>query len=264
MPNAAVNEKNGRRPPKQAISPSVVRQLNRPSGSGDHQGARLRPPSPPTPVIMYVHEYSNVSPFRNPIGFTPSVENRHVCMFAKPAQNGGTLLSSAITIAPGNALVGVRVEVGQSLNTRRCSTALFGSGVANAVAARHAPANASARVVIRLMGMSPTMKGEGRLTTRCGPKCSQRPVGLRRKGRGSERRIGPVTCPGLRIGGGHPRFSDPPGNTAQGVALDPQFRCRVNGYICVVAVSRLRLRCACVFSYRPVNKVQYRVTSNGA
>src|SRR5215831_20929072 len=156
------------RPPKQAISPSVVRQLNRPSASGENHGDMLKPPSPPMPVIVYVQEYSNVSPLRNWMGSVPFVENRHVCMFAKPAQNGGTELSSAIWIVPGNELVELSVDVGQSLNTRRCSTALFGSGVANAVAARQTPAKASERVVIRLMGMSPTMKGVGRLTTRCG------------------------------------------------------------------------------------------------
>src|SRR5215467_4329417 len=92
------------------------------------------------------------------MGSTPLVENRHVCMFAKPAQNGGIVFWSSMTIAPGNVLVTLRIETGQSLNTRACTTALFGSGVANAVAARQAPATASVRVVIRLMGVSPMMK----------------------------------------------------------------------------------------------------------
>src|SRR5262245_9093944 len=129
------------RPPKQAISPSVVRTLNKPSGSGDHHGARLKPPSP-TPFSVSVHEYSNVSPLRNWMGSTPLVENRHVCRFAKPAQNGGTGFWSSMTIEPGNELLTFRTETGQSSNTRVCTTALFGSGVANADAARHTPASA--------------------------------------------------------------------------------------------------------------------------
>src|SRR5262245_35687228 len=228
------------RPPKQAISPSGVRTLNRPSGSGDHHGARLRPPSP-VPFSTIVHEYSNVSPFRNPIGSTPFVENRHVCRFAKPAQNGGTTFWSSIWITPGNVLVTFRTDTGQSLNTRVCTTALFGSGVANAVAARHAPANASDRVVIRLIGDVSEDERCGQAHHSLRFDCSQRHVLPASRGRGSERRVGPRRRPGLRVGKVGTAMTSP-GNTAQGVAWDPQFRCRVNGYICVEAVSRLRLR----------------------
>src|SRR5262252_4521334 len=112
MPNAAVKLKKGMRPPKQAISPSVERTLNKPSASGDHQGARLSPPSPPRPLRVNVQEYSKVSPLLNAIGFTPSVEKRQVCMLANPAQNGAILFSSSMTIEPGNELVVLRVEIG--------------------------------------------------------------------------------------------------------------------------------------------------------
>src|SRR5689334_22744971 len=132
------------RPPKQAISPSVVRTLNRPSASGEYHGDRLRPPSP-GPLRMTFAEYWNASPFRNWIGFVPSVEKRQVCRFAKPT-HWASGSWSLITIDPGNALIGVRTESGQSLNTRRCSTALFGTGVAEAVVA----ANASAMTVRKL------------------------------------------------------------------------------------------------------------------
>src|SRR5262252_8133858 len=126
------------RPPKQAISPSVSLTLKRPSVSAPNHGDRFKPPSPPRPSSTSVQEYSNASPFRNWIALTPSVENRHVCRFAKPAHNGcGGSLSSLITIEAGNEFVVFRIEIGQSLNTRRWSTALFGSGVANAVHARH-------------------------------------------------------------------------------------------------------------------------------
>src|SRR5262245_14402384 len=60
-PKLPVNGKNGMRPPKQAISPSVVRRFIRPSACGPHQGDRLRPPSP-TPLSTISHENSNVSP----------------------------------------------------------------------------------------------------------------------------------------------------------------------------------------------------------
>jgi hypothetical protein len=110
-PERAGEREERQRPPKQAISPSVVRTLNRPSGSGDHHGARLKPPSP-TPFSVIVAEYSNVSPFRNWIGSTPFVEKRHVCRLAKPAQNGGTTFWSSIEIRPGNKLLTVRTETG--------------------------------------------------------------------------------------------------------------------------------------------------------
>src|ERR1043165_3737939 len=86
-PNAPVNEKNGMRPPKQAISPSVVRQLKRPSASGENHGDMLSPPSP-TPFNTIVVEYSNASAFWNWIALTPSVEKRQVCRFAKPEHWG--------------------------------------------------------------------------------------------------------------------------------------------------------------------------------
>src|SRR5262245_4983450 len=168
------------RPPKQAISPSVVRTLNRPSASGDHHGPRFRPPSP-MPSSSSEHEYSNVSLLWNSTALMPSVEKRHVCRLAKPAQNGcGGWFWSLIAIEAGNELVMFRIEIGQSLNTRAWTTALFGSGVANAEAqVRHAPASASARVVIRLMRDVSKAVKVGRLTTRC-VTSSQRPGGLRR------------------------------------------------------------------------------------
>jgi hypothetical protein len=132
-----VNGKNGV-DAETAISPSVVRTLNRPSTSGENHGDMFRPPSPP-PLRTRFAEYSNVSPFWNGIAFTPSVEKRQVCRFAKPEQSGwGGTFWSSITIDPGNALTVVRVEIGQSLNTRVCNTALFGSGVASAGAAAQA------------------------------------------------------------------------------------------------------------------------------
>src|SRR5260221_4126327 len=118
-PNAPVNEKNGMRPPKQAISPSVVRQLKSPSASGENHGDRLRPPSP-TPLSTTVLEYSNASAFWNWIALIPSVEKRQVWRFANPthcASVGG--FWSEIWIRPGKRLLVVRTEVGQSLNTRR-------------------------------------------------------------------------------------------------------------------------------------------------
>src|SRR5262252_967551 len=116
------------RPPKQAISPSAPSfTLNRPSASSENQGDMLRPPSP-TPFSTSVQEYSNVSPFTNWMELTPSVEKRHVCRFANPAQNGATAFWSSIVIEPGNELIVLRTDTGQSLNTRVCSTALFGSG----------------------------------------------------------------------------------------------------------------------------------------
>src|SRR5882762_209957 len=159
-PNAPVNVKNGIRPPKQAISPSVVRTLNRPSASGENHGDILRPPSP-TPLSTSVQEYANASAFWNWIALTPSVEKRHVCRFAKPAHSGcGGWFWSEITIEPGNAFAGVRMEIGQSSNTRVWRTALFGSGVANAAVASARPAaNARAVVVIRLMRDVSKMNG---------------------------------------------------------------------------------------------------------
>ena len=110
--------KNGMRPPKQAISPSVVRTLNRPSASGDHQGERLKPPSP-APFSTRVAEYSNASLLENWMGLIPSAEKRQVCMFAKPAQAGcGGWFWSSIWINPGKAFVMLRIEIGQSSNTR--------------------------------------------------------------------------------------------------------------------------------------------------
>src|SRR5262249_1082065 len=117
------------RPPKQAISPSVVRTLKRPSASGLYHGESERPPSP-TPLSTSVQLYSNASPFRNWIALTPSVENRQVWRLANPAQNGATLFWSLISIEPGKALFVFRTETGQSLKTRRWRTALLGTGVA--------------------------------------------------------------------------------------------------------------------------------------
>src|SRR5262249_14371062 len=175
------------RPPKQAISPSVVRTLNKPSASSENHGDIDKPPSP-TPFSNSVHAYATVSPFRKWIEFTPSVEKRHVCRFANPAQNGATVFWSSIWIEAGNEFVVLRTETGQSLNTRRCSTALFGSGVANAAEAstRHAAARTEARVVIRLMSdVSKDERWAG--SPLAAGHRSQRRRGLRRDGRGSER-----------------------------------------------------------------------------
>jgi hypothetical protein len=67
-----------------------------------------------------VAEYSNPSAFWNWRALTPSVEKRQVCRFANPAHcgcDGG--FSSSMLISPGNAFVVLRMEIGQSLNTRR-------------------------------------------------------------------------------------------------------------------------------------------------
>src|SRR5262245_22877007 len=220
-PNVPVNVKNGMRPPKQAISPSVVRKFIRPSACGLHHGPMLRPPSP-TPLNTISHEYSNVSSFRNCWSFAPpSLENRQVWRFAKPAQNGGTTFWSSIVMNAGKLLFTVRIEVGQLSNTRSWIFAPFGGVVANAEAARQQPASARTRVVIRLMGVSPKMKvGQAHHSLRV-RRC-QRDVGLRRRGRGPGGAAGPthVPCPGPgrpHSGRAAPRHEGGGGGTALSV-----------------------------------------------
>ena len=84
------------------------------------------------------------------------------------------------------------------------------------------------------------MKGVGRLTTRCGSIAASGGLRLRRVDAAAS--DGSGRCAALVCESAW-SVKDLPQGTVQGVALDPQFRCRVNGYICVVAVSRLRLGC---------------------
>src|SRR5262249_25632877 len=153
------------------------------------------------------------------------VEKRHVCRLAKPAQNGcGGWFWSLIAIEAGNELVMFRIEIGQSLNTRAWTTALFGSGVANAEAqVRHAPASASGRGVIRLMRDVSKAVKVGRLTTRC-VTSSQRPGGLRRVDAAMFRQVRPGACPVWET-------PDPPRSEAHrapkpGGGIGPPYRCR--------------------------------------